>query len=150
MPNFKPTDPRDFAQLLKEGEYLFEVKKAEDGVGKQSGDAYLKLSLAVFHDDKETIITDYLSFGPKSHKKLWGFCQSTGTENCYHKGEINCSSVEGLSGRLHLCVQEQEGFEPKNAVAYYKRPKKVDSARPLPKLEQKPLNQPDEMDDIPF
>lgn len=148
MPTFNPTDPKEFARLLPENDYAFEVHKSEEGVGKASGDPYLKLTIVIFDADKEVTVTDYLSFGPKSHKKLWGFCQATGTEQVYHKGAIDSQSVEGLSGRLHLGVQEQEGYEPKNAVAYYKKPKPVDKG-PLPKLESKTPVAPAD-DDIPF
>lgn len=150
MPSFNPTDPKEFAQLLPEGDYNFEVKKAEEGIGKQSGEPYLKLSLVIFHGDREVSITDFLSFGPKSHKKLWGFCQSTGTEQSYHKGQINSQSVEGLSGRLYLGIQPQDPpYEPKNAVAYYKRPKREDKG-PLPAKPQDALKPADDSDQVPF
>jgi len=149
MPSFKPTDPKDFAQLLPENDYPFEVRKAEEGTGKQSGDPYLKLTLIVFNGDKETTVMDYLSFGEKSHKKLWSFCQSTQTEKAYHDGQITCQSVEGLSGRVHIGIQEQDGYEPKNAVAYYKRPKKEDKG-PLPKMDTGILKKEEDNSDLPF
>lgn len=149
MPHFKPTNPNEFSSIIPDGDYLFEVRKAEEGIGKDSGNPYLKLTLSIFHGEKEIIVTDYLSFGESSHKKLWGFCQSVLLENAYHDGEIDVHIVLHKSGRLHLTSQQNEGYEAKNVVAFYKKQKKEDSA-PLPAQQTGKLKSADDSDFIPF
>jgi hypothetical protein len=125
MPTFQPKDPRDLAlqNLLPKGEYDFEVKLAKDAISKSSGREMIELRLAVFSGDRQFWVTDYLVFSEGGMSKIFGFCQATGIEAKYQAGKIAVHDVQGLCGKVIIKIDDSSPeFEPKNAVARYKKP----------------------------
>lgn len=125
MPQFTPKDPRQIAAdgLLPKGDYDFTVRKADPAISK-AGNEMLKLTLTIFCGERTTTIFDYLVFSDGGMSKLFGFCQATGLEEKYHKGEISAHDCEGRSGKCYVKTDDKDAdFEPKNAIARYCKPK---------------------------
>ena|ERR1700760_544354 len=145
MANFNPCDPNKMSLdwLLPKGEYDFKVGKAEETFSKNSGAEMLKLKLSVFHGDRTVTLFDYILFTEKHMPKLYSFCQSIGIEDKYHSGSVTPFDVEGRSGKVIIKIDDKdEQYEPKNAVARYKKSSQL-SEIPSP-------SKANEDDDIPF
>lgn len=103
--------------LLDAGEYDFEVANAEDKVSK-AGNDMIELTLKVFRPDGGFIPSrDYLM--EKMAFKLIHFCKSVGLMPSYDAGTLTAQECVGRAGRLKLVVEEQPGYQPRNAVKDY-------------------------------
>lgn len=145
----------DKANLLEDGTYDFEVAKAERQTSK-SGNPMVKLSLRVWDKQgAEHYIYDYLVFSHIAfcNRKIKHFCQSTGIEEDYKKGNIR-EELEHLSGKVLIGYQESQpkkgggDYPAKNVVNDYVTVDNAQQTLPTPKVN---VEQPAEFsDDLPF
>jgi hypothetical protein len=109
--NFTPLTEEELNKrddLLEEGIYDFEVVKTINEASK-AGNPQAKIQLNVW--DKHgvrKIVFDYLTFADNkfSMRKIRHFCDSVGIIEDYNKGILQ-ESFEGLSGKLHVGIQEK-------------------------------------------
>lgn len=112
--------------LMDEGVYDFEVVKSTRKVSK-SNNPMAELNINVWDKEgKQHLIFDYLVFStvPLNIKKVKHFCDATGLQEEYKKGQVP-EELQGRSGKVQIGVQEEQpkpggGFYPKkNCVIDY-------------------------------
>lgn len=130
--------------LLPEGDYSFEVVKAENKVSK-AGNEMIKLTLRVFPNEVDAtprMIFDYLMDALKF--KLLHFCSATGMTEKYANGNLQAEDCIGKSGRCHITIKEAEGkYQASNQVKDYLKKDQVSKPKDA-------SVQPDAEDDIAF
>jgi hypothetical protein len=115
---FAPKTEEELNPVFPFGIYEAEVFKAEDTVSKKSGKDMIKLTLKVYGPGEQTVIVnDYLM--EAMGKKLRGFCEVAGILDIYESGMLQASDCFGRSVNVKLKVEQQDGFDPKNAVVDY-------------------------------
>lgn len=148
--SFKPKgeDELKSYDLLKPGDYDFEVLTAEHQVSKKSGNPMIKLKLGVYRaNGSQQFVWDYLIATMEA--KLRHFCDTTGLLPKYQAGTLAPEDCEGRSGKCKIVVKEDKsgnGYPPKNEVKdYICRPAKpITPAQPPATETQAPE------DDVPF
>lgn len=114
---FTPRTEREIQEmkLSPEGDYYFEVKRAEDAKSKKDYE-YIKLTLAIWQENNQSVrvIFDNLF----SDEKIKHFCDSVGLETVYKSGELMAVNCENATGRLRLVVKE-DSYGLKNEVRDY-------------------------------
>ena len=116
---FQPKTNEEIAMegLLEEGEYRAEVIEAKDETSK-AGNGMIHLQLRVFlADGSRRIVHDYLLEAMSF--KLKHFCEAAGLDAKYAAGELAADDCKGKECMVHLIVQKQAGYPPKNAVRDY-------------------------------
>lgn len=137
----------DASGLLEDGTYDFEVIKSTHKVSK-SGNPMAELQLSLWGDDTRHVVYDYLVFSavPLNIRKVKHFCDATGLQKEYEKGEIP-EELEGKSGKLIL--GKQEGRDKPDGGKYPDRNSVVDyiarQSGDKPKKDDIPFS-----DDVPF
>lgn len=124
---FAPKTKDEIAQdgLLPKGNYPFEVVGAEDTQSKKSGKDMIALNLRFFGTDgRPLFVKDYLLEAMAA--KLRGFCEEVGVLDKYEAGTLCAEDCEGKAGYATLKIEQQEGFDAKNAVSRYGKPKVKD------------------------
>lgn len=112
--------------LLAEGEYDFEIIKAEDTHSKKSGAEMIALEMKVFRADGNgfVFVKDYLLASMAF--KLIHFAKATGLTEEYNKGTLVAATCLGRCGKVKVKVEEANGdFGAKNSVKDYVVPKEA-------------------------
>ncbi len=125
--NFNPMteeqiDDSNSVELIEEGIYTFEVLKSTKKISKSFNQmAEIKINIW----DKEGkihVIFDYLVFSkvPLNIRKIKHFCDATGLQEEYKKGEIP-EDLSHLSGKVYIGIREEQpkesgGFYPKKNI----------------------------------
>jgi hypothetical protein len=104
-------------RLLPIGDYPFQVVSAEDKISKK-GKEMIALELSVFAPDGTSRkvrdwLLDAMAF------KMRHYCYAVGLGPAYESGDLTAEMCVGRSGTVTLKIEEQEGYEPKNAVKDY-------------------------------
>lgn len=142
---FKPMTEKEIAEAAcwGPGEYNFEVIEAEDTTSKSSGAEMIKLKIKVFNDEgAERTVFDYLL--QSVAWKMRHFCYGTGLEQAYENGTLQAMQCVGKCGRVLLRIDQQEGYQAKNAVKDYvvgdgvKQNVKAANAAPAPSDSDEP------------
>jgi hypothetical protein len=142
----KTEDQIQAESLFPDGEYDFQCIDAVDKVS-QSGNEMIAVKLQVYSDDgRQTFVNDYLM--EKMLYKLLRFCQWGNLAAKYEAGELTADDCIGVSGRVLLKKEEQEGYKPKNAVKNYAKRGEGDEAKAKPARKSHEVVGP--QDDIPF
>lgn len=150
----------ELANLLEPGIYPFQVLAASDEISK-AGNEMIKIKLAVFSDDREVHVYDYLM--EKMAFKLRHFAEFTGQLAAYEHGMLDAMMVMGKVGYCKVDVEKGDGmYPPKNTIRDYVA-KPGDSVTPAPAPEVPRQLKPEEFankhgidlkatldDDIPF
>lgn len=134
-------------RLLPKGEYDFECVHSEDKVSKKGNDM-IHIGLKVYRPDGNgfILVDDYLM--ESMLYKLLHFCAAGGLTDKYNAGELTADDCLGVCGRVKIKREEQDGFEPKNAVQDYCKPKDGEEAKP--KAAPRHIEEPIDDSDIPF
>lgn len=143
--SFQPKSEEEVLNLLKAGEYAFQVKHAENAVSKK-GNQMIKLIISIWDDNgREREITDYLM--EAIAYKLRHFCDTVGLEDKYQAGQFDAADCVNRSGKCKIRIEESDGYPPKNAVQDYVKSDKSDQT-----TAQAPQEVDDDFDtsDIPF
>ena len=130
----------DVSRLLPEGQYSFEVMKAEEKLSSKGNDMIV-LSLRVFKEDGTFItVTDYLM--EAIAYKLRHAADACGLIHEYEGGILSSEGFVGKTGELKLKIQQdKEGKYPdKNVVSDY-----IKSDKSKPETKKQPTD-----DEIPF
>lgn len=117
--NVKSDEELAVMNLVPDGQYQFEVIKAEDTQSK-SGNDMIKLQLKVWDlEGREHTIFDYLL--EAMPKKLKHFAKHLGLIAKYESGELLADDCVGKCGTLDLVIQEDKTgkYPPRNSVADY-------------------------------
>lgn len=122
--NFNPMTEEEInsANLIENGVYNFEVLSSTRKISK-SGNPMAELQLHVWDKNGKThIIFDYLVFSSiaLNIKKVKHFCDATGLQVEYAKGEIP-ENLERYCGEVQIGTQEEQprqggGFYPKKNI----------------------------------
>src|SRR5688572_24081763 len=100
------------AQLWPEGEYDFEVVKAElaksGPQSKNPGTEYIKLTLRLFTDDGVERLQNGI-LHPAMDAQLRHFCVETNMLEKYETGTLAPEDCEGKTGTLRLKIKDAEG-----------------------------------------
>lgn len=105
------------ANILPEGVYDFEVLDAVEGVSKK-GNPQIVTTLMVYGNDGMTrYVRDYLT--QAFAHKLRHFCETAGLLDAYNNGLLTDDMCRGVSGKVAIKIEKQEGFAEKNAVKDY-------------------------------
>lgn len=135
--------------VLPKGRYKFEVLKSEGKISS-TGNPMNDISLGLHGNNQIGNVRDFLVFSDKNLniRKIKHFCDATGLQEEYKKGQIRDSFL-GLTGEVDIDIEEKQsngkgGFYPeKNIVVdYVKNPTK----QAAPELKAEPAFD----DDIPF
>ena len=129
--SFTPKTEEQIAEenLVPDGEYPFEVIKAEEAISKKTGDPMIKLKLCIFTDDGpagERHVYDYLI--QTMDFKLRHFCACTGLLERYETGTLEAEDCNGRTGHCIVKTEKQAGYKPKNAVKDYVVPKQPEGS----------------------
>lgn len=138
-------------RLLPPGVYDFEVIHSEDKVSKKGNDM-IHVGLRVYRTDGNgyVLVDDYLM--ESLLYKLLHFCAAGGLTAKYEAGELTSDDCMGVCGRVKIKREQQDGFEPKNAVQDYVKPKEgeTEARTPAPRTTA-PAHVVEDLDtDIPF
>jgi hypothetical protein len=148
--------------LLPDGQYPFEVAKAEEMTSKKTGQPMLKLKLIVHHNGSKAFIDDYLlTSNSRMEWKLRGFCATANLLDAYHSGSLSASDCTGRSGWVIIKTDPEKTvdgktFEAKNSVKSYvgevKQASSVPADAPIrpPPTEAQMANQTGADSDVPF
>lgn len=157
----KSTDEIAESGLLPDGDYDFEVSKAEEATSK-AGNEMLTLDLKVFNGDGSfRTVRDYLVSSDGGLRKIRGFAASVGLLDHYEQGDFGPFDILNAAGRCKIGKDANPGYEPKNKVAYYLDPSKAKSGVVSAPTVRQPARKPapagaggfnpgDLDDDIPF
>jgi len=125
------------AHLFAEGEYDFIVKRATAKRSK-SGNEMIEVILTVTDGKNEIDVFDWLLEAMKY--KLKHFCEATGFQKQYEKGELEETDLEGAQGKVKLIIEDSEQYGTQNKVEDY-----------VPKTAEKSEENEENLDDtIPF
>lgn len=108
--------------LIPDGEYDFQVMKAEEGVSKTSGNDMITLQIGVFLPDGTTrTVKDWLvgSDAPMCAMKIRHFARSCDLMSLYEAGAIDQYACEGACGRVKIGSQDSAQYGPQNNVVDY-------------------------------
>lgn len=166
MANFTPKDAATIAAegLIKDGVYPFKVLECIHK-DDSKGIVFYRVKLAVYEpgEDRPSWVWDNLS--PDWFVfKLLHFCELTGLQDNYDRGELDDEDIAGREGFCKIkTAPEKDGYPAKNEVADYvsapdgeeiKTP--APAFKPLERPAARPLSRPakdpdlDELDDMPF
>lgn len=150
----KTADEIAEAGLLPDGDYDFEVIDAADATSK-AGNEMVVLDLKVFDGDGGSrIVKDYLVASDGGIRKIRAFAVTCGLLTEYEAGRMDAPDLPGRAGRCKIKKDANEGYEPKNAVAYYLDPAKQKGGAAASVRRAAPVRQPapagDIDDEIPF
>lgn len=123
---FNPKSADEIAEdgLLPDGDYDFTVQSADEAVSK-AGNEMIKVALKVFDGTGGgQIVYDYLVSSDGGLRKIRGFAVACGILADYEAGRFEATGIVGQSGRVKIKRDNNPGYEPKNAVAYYLDPTK--------------------------
>ena len=126
--NFNPMSDEEINNigLFEEGVYDFEVLKSTEKVSK-SNNTMAELQINIWNKNgKSKLVFDYLVFSKigLNIKKVKNFCDTTGLQEQYKKGELP-GDLSNLNGKTLIGIQEPQpkptgGFYPsKNYVMDY-------------------------------
>lgn len=118
---FTPKSEKQIAEegLLPEGNYGFEVAKAEDKVSK-SGNDMIEVNLRVFNTDGGFVfVRDFLM--EKIAYKLRHFAEAAGLLEKYESGEFTAADCEGRIGHVKIIIKKDPTgtYPDKNEVRDY-------------------------------
>lgn len=138
---FEPKSADEIAEsgLMPDGDYDFTVSGAEDAISKSSGNEMMVLDVKVFDGDGGSrTVRDYLVSSEKGIRKIRSFAVAVGMLAEYEAGQMDAPDLAGRSGRCKVKTDKSEGYEPKNAVAYYMDPAKQKTAGVAPVVRRAP------------
>lgn len=158
---FTPKSADEIAEagLLPDGDYDYEVISATDEISKSSGNEMIVLNLKVFDaNGGSRTVRDYLVASEGGIRKVRAFAVSCGRLTDYDAGLMEAADLQGSAGRCKIGRDQNEGYEPKNRVAYYLDPAKQRSGgiaapvvrRSAPARQPVPVGGGDIDDEIPF
>lgn len=146
--NFQPRTAKEIAeqQLLPKGVYDFEILGAEDAKtgpkSKVPGVDIIKLKVGVFtNGGNQRFVNDILH--PVMEAKLRHFAEVTGLLTKYEAGTLSAADCVGRTGKCKVVIKEQDGYDPKNEIRDYVKPKVKAESPATPQ-------EPDADSDIPF
>lgn len=119
---FTPKTEKEIQEenLWPNGNYTFEIAKANNGVSKNNNDMIV-LQLNVFTEDgsRVQIVTDYLVEAVLY--KLRHCADACGLLDKYEQGELNAEDFVGKSGTIKLGIQKDKTgeYDDKNVVKDY-------------------------------
>lgn len=120
--NFTPKSKNELREsmMLPDGEYDFEVEKAEDGVSKKDNEM-VALTLKVWDaNGKVQFVRDWLmDINERAQLKMLNFCETTGTMEAYNAGRVDAIVCQGLVGRVLIGHQNSDDYGPQNRVIDY-------------------------------
>lgn len=148
---FQPKSEKDIQaqQLAPEGDYDFEVLRADDATSKK-GNVMIALKIGLYSGEAiHWHVFDYLLGAMEA--KLRHFADTTGLLAKYESGELAARDCVGRAGRCRIVIAQDKNqvFSDKNAVKdYIVRTAKPLPGKPLPGNEAKA--EAEIPDDIPF
>lgn len=141
--------------LIPDGEYDFQVIKAEEGLSKK-GAEMITLTLNVYlPNGSQRSVKDWLvgSDAPMCIRKIRHFAKSCNLMALYEQGAIDQYACEGACGKVKIGSQESAGYGVQNCVDDYVTESEP-APEPLPKgptaAQTKAANGVAESDDVPF
>lgn len=148
MPTFIPKSDKELndERLLPEGEYDFEVVKAENKIskpknGEREGSPMIKLDIRLYLDDGAMrMVSDFLVFKESSMFKISQFSKCVGLYELYKAGKIDAEDCVGRGGKLKLKIDPEGEFPSKNSVKSYVVPKKKESVSDFADAEARRLD----------
>lgn len=102
--------------ILPQGEYVFEVVRAEETTSKKNNNM-IKLTLKIVHEKQTYWLADYLI--DTSPNKIMYFMQSIGVGDNYTHGEITVEDCLGATGKLYVLQEHSDVYGIKNVVSKY-------------------------------
>lgn len=102
--------------LVPQGEYDFEVVRAEEQVSKKNN-PMIKLTLKVNVQDEHYWLLDYLS--DKNPRKIKSFMLCIGLENNYSSGELSEEDCLGQIGRVKIVHEYSDSYGINSLVSQY-------------------------------
>lgn len=118
---FSPKTEKELAEanLWANGEYPFEIVKAEEATDKNGGDMF-KLQVKVYDGERFQFIFDYVSPNWMEHK-LRHLAESVGLLADYETGVMEAYQLEGKTGVAKVNVQKDKTgqYPDKNGIADY-------------------------------
>jgi hypothetical protein len=120
--------PRDAEKCLPTGDYQASLKTCEEKTSK-AGNPMAVLTWEVYPDDQRppVLVKDYVVL-PDGTWKIKRLAQALGKEPDFKTGHFQPEDQIGCSILLELRVEQQEGFDDKNAVKAYKPLAKAEPA----------------------
>lgn len=117
---WKNLDQETSQRILPDGEYDFEVLKAEPQTS-QAGNEMLKLMVRVFDGNGNKIqLFDYLVASDKAAWKIAQFCKATGMESKLDAdGELLADDVKGRTGVCRVVVDDDDQWGTRNQIGGY-------------------------------
>jgi hypothetical protein len=124
---FSPKSPEELAEarLWPDGEYSAEVVKAEELTSKK-GNQMLKITFRVYNGERVMMVDDYII--DTALDKLYSLCASAGQIELYYAGDVTADVLPGWGCRVKLGSERQEGYEPRNKIKAYVKPKEAKAA----------------------
>lgn len=143
---FDPKTEAEVSQgwLLPNGQYPFQVRRAEEKTSKvkpdgTGGHPMIELDLVVFHNNKEYKLRDWLVSTPGMAFKIRHFAFAVGLGDKYESGSFSDHDCVAREGYLELITQaRQDGKGDQNSVRDYApavldpktAPARIESPRP--------------------
>lgn len=121
--NYQPKSAEQIAmeRLLPDGEYDVECVSAKNSTSK-SGNDMIVLSLNI-HGERVVKTTDYIVCS--LDYKLNNACGAFGLLEEYFARTLDASHFVDKWARAKVVIDEQDGYEPKNAIKKYLAPNKA-------------------------
>lgn len=127
MSNYAPKTESEIREieeslLLPNGNYGFEIVKAEERKSKSSDNYMFALSLKVFNEDGDAkFVDDYIVFTDRWAFKLRHLAASVGLVAEYEAGTLKDHDLVGKTGVAKIIIQKDKDPEAqsKNAVRDY-------------------------------
>jgi hypothetical protein len=134
-------EPKSEAQLraemlISEGEYDFEVLKADDKLSSGGNDMIALVMRVWDHEGVERQVRDWLvnSDAAMCQLKIRNFCASTGLMEQYQDGSLDAMACTGVAGRVAIGSKTDPQYGPQNTVqGYVCEAAEAVQAEPLPK-----------------
>lgn len=118
--NFKAKTEKEIQEnnLLREGEYNFDVLTGTDEISKNSGNPMIKIKIGIYINGKiKFSLFDYLTAGMEA--KLRHFCDTVGLLSEYEKGVLTGDMLSGRSGKCKIAIEKNDDYPPRNFVKDY-------------------------------
>ena len=119
---FEPKTDRELLDLWPEGEYSFEVAKADETTSSNGNDMIV-LHCNVYNEEgRVKVFRDYLVESVAF--KLKASCKALGLLDAYNTGKLSALDFEGKKGELKLGIEEgKDGYQDRNKIVGYVIPK---------------------------